>query len=84
MTNHQYLIDLCKEYNLPLGFNLYVPRNGLYFEYEPKVALTLSRNVLNSTHSYWRVGKTSVPAPSIASHSFASLHSLVLSCALPS
>ena len=83
MTNHQYLINLCKEYNLPLWFLLYDPKYGTYFEYEPKIALTLPRNVLNSTHSYWMVGKTSVPAPSISSHSPSSLHSFVLSCALP-
>ena len=83
MTNHQTLIKLCKEYNLYLEFRLYEPRNGYFLYHDPDVALKLPRHLLNSTHSYWLVGETRVPAPSILSHSHSSLSLLVLSCALP-
>lgn len=83
MTNHQYLIELCKEYNLPLTFCLYDSMSGVYMSYFPDAAIKLPRHLLNSSHSYWSIGQTSIPAPSIPAHSFPSLHSLILSCALP-
>ena len=84
MTNHQFLIGLCEEYNLPLRFNLYESTGGYWIKYDPGTAIKLlPRHLLNSTHSYWLVGETRVPAPSILSHSHSSLSLLVLSCALP-